>query len=143
MSVYKTVEFKRLIMGKLSHGGDLLEELTDVCKKENVVLGTIQAIGAVQKACIGYYNQHERKYQFTEIKKHLEIASLIGNISVHDGKPMVHAHVTFSDDESACYAGHLAAGTTIFACEFIVTVCKGPGFIRDYDEETGLPLWKL
>ena len=72
MSVYKTVEFKRLIMGKLSHGGDLLEELTDVCKKENVVLGTLEAIGAVQKVCIGYYNQQERKYQFTEIKKNLE-----------------------------------------------------------------------
>ena len=140
MSVYKTIESKRLIMGKLSHGGDLLEELTDVCKNENVVLGTIEAIGAVQKACIGYYNQQERKYQFTEIKKHLEIASLIGNISVHDGKPMVHAHVTFSDDESACYAGHLAAGTTIFACEFVIAECEGPSFIRDYDEETGLPL---
>ena len=143
MSVYKTVEFKRLIMGKLSHGGDLLEELTDVCKKENVVLGTIEAIGAVQKACIGYYNQQERKYQFTEIKKNLEIVSLMGNISVRDDKPMVHAHVTFSDDKSACYAGHLAAGTTIYACEFVISECEGPSFIRDYDEETGLPLWKF
>ena len=65
-------------MGKLSHDGDLLEELTDVCKKENVVLGTLEAIGAVQKTCIGYHNQQERKYQFSEIKKHLEIASLLG-----------------------------------------------------------------
>ena len=143
MAVYKTIESKRLIMGKLSHDSDLLEELSDVCEKENVMLGTIQAIGAVQKACIGYYNQQERKYQFTDIKKHLEIASLMGNISVRDGIPMVHAHVIFSDDKSVCYAGHLAAGTKIFACEFVIAVFEGPGFIRDYDEETGLPLWKL
>lgn len=143
MVVYNTIETKHLIMGKLSHGCDLLEELTGVCKKENIVLGTIEAIGAVQKARLGYYNQHEREYQFTEIKKHLEIASLMGNISVRDDKPMVHAHVTFSDDKSVCYAGHLATGTIIFACEFIIAVCEGPGFIRGQDEKTGLPLWKL
>ena len=141
MAVYETIESKRLIMGKLSHGSDLLEELTDVCVKENVVLGTIKAIGAVQKGRIGYYNQDEHKYLFTEINKHLEIASLMGNVSVRDDKPMVHAHVTFSDDGYACYAGHLAAGTIIFACEFIITICNGPKFVRDYDEETGLPLW--
>jgi hypothetical protein len=143
MAVFKTIESKRLIMGKLSHGADLLEELTAVCEKENVVLGTVEAIGAVQKGSIGYYNQDEKKYQFVEFDKHLEIAGLIGNISTRDGKPMVHAHVTFSDDKGACYAGHLSAGTIIFACEFVITVCQGPDFVRDVDEQTGLPLWKL
>ena len=143
MAVYKTIESRRLVMGKLSFGGDLLEELTDVCEKENVLLGTVEAIGAVQKGCIGYYNQDEKKYQFVEFDKHLEIASLIGNISIRDGKAMVHAHVTFSDDEGVCYAGHLSGGTIVFACEFIITVCNGPGFVRDVDEETGLPLWKF
>jgi predicted DNA-binding protein with PD1-like motif len=56
---------------------------------------------------------------------------------------MVHAHVTFSDDEGVCYAGHLSGGTIIFACEFIITVCRGASFVRDLDEQTGLPLWKF
>ena len=143
MAVYETIEPVRMVMGKLSFGGDLLEELTSVCEKENITLGTVEAIGAVQKGCIGYYDQDEKKYQFTEFDKHLEIANLIGNISTRDGKPMVHAHVTFSDDESSCLAGHLAAGTIVFACEFVITECKGPSFVRDLDEQTGLPLWKF
>ena len=143
MAVYKSIEPRRLIMGKLSYGGDLLEELTGVCEKEGVVLGTAKAIGAVQKGSIGYYNQDEQKYQFVEFDKHLEIASLIGNISTRDGKVMVHAHVTFSDDEGVCYAGHLSGGTIIFACEFIITVCQGTSFVRDLDEQTGLRLWKF
>ena len=143
MALYKSIEPRRLIMGKLSYGGDLLEELTAVCEEEGVVLGTVKAIGAVQKGSIGYYNQDEQKYQFVEFDKHLEIASLIGNISTRDGKVMVHAHVTFSDDEGVCYAGHLSGGTIIFACEFIITVCRGARFVRDLDEQTGLPLWKF
>lgn len=143
MSVYRTIESKRMIMGKLSHGGDLLEQLTGVCEKENITLGTVQAIGAVQKARIGYYDQDRHVYEFIEFDKHLEIASLLGNISIRDGKPMVHAHAIFSDEQGVCCAGHLAAGTTIFACEFVITVCDGAVFVRGLDEQTGLPLWTL
>lgn len=141
MAEYKTIEPKRIIMGKLLHGGDLLGELTAVCEKENLTLGTIKAIGAVQKACIGYYNQDDHEYQFTKTDQHLEIASLLGNISLRDDKPMVHAHVTLADDNGVCLAGHLAEGTIVFACEFVITVCEGAGYIRKHDEQTGLPLW--
>ena len=140
MAVYKTIESTQIMMGKLSHGADLLEELTAVCEKESVSLGTVHAIGAVQKACIGYYNQDSRAYQFTELNRHLEIVSLIGNISLRDGKPMVHAHVSLSDDQNVCCGGHLCPGTVVFACEFVITVCRGPDFVRTFDEQTGLPL---
>ncbi len=143
MAVYKTIQSKQIIMGKLSHGSDLLGELTDICHKEKIVLGTVTAIGAVQKACIGYYDQARYQYRFSEIDKHLEIASLSGNISLRDGKPMVHAHVILSDDQCVCFAGHLAAGTIVFACEFTITACEGPAFLREHDDPTGLPLWKL
>lgn len=143
MPSYRIIEPKQTVMGKLVYGGDLLKELTVVCEQENILLGTIKAIGAVQKACLGYYDQHKQKYQFTEIEKRLEIASLIGNISVKDNKPMVHAHVTLADDKNVCYAGHLAEGTIVFACEFLITVCEGTRLVRDKDEKTGLHLWKL
>ncbi len=141
--LYKTIQPNRVVMGKLPHGGDLLKELTLVCEEEKVSLGTIAAIGAVQKANIGFYDQQERTYRFTEFDRPLEIAALTGNISMRDGKPMVHAHLTLADDKSACFAGHLGPGTTVFACEFVITACDGPAFVREYDEQTGLPLWTL
>lgn len=130
-------------MGKLSCGCDLLQELTDVCVKGNIKLGRVEAIGAVRKACIGFYNQENRTYQFSSIDCTLEIAQLIGNVSLKDGKPFVHAHITLADEKGKSYAGHLAPGTVVFACEFVIESFDGPGFERVPDEETGLPLWSI
>lgn len=131
----------RIIIGKLSHGQDLLEAMTTICIKENITLGRVEGIGAVQRARLGYYNQSAREYQYIEFNNHLEITSLVGNVSVKDDKPFVHAHVTLSDEKGNAFGGHLAQGTRIFACEIIVHVFDGPKLTRSYDDVTGLPLW--
>ncbi len=143
MSIMKKVISRQLFMGKLSYGKDLIEELTSICIMENIQLGRIEALGAVQKACIGYYDQNSREYQFMDLDQHLEIINFIGNVSLKDGDPIVHAHITLADEEGKAYGGHLAPGTTIFACEFILESFEGPAFNRGLDEETGLPLWDM
>jgi len=67
MSRMKDITSKQLFMGKLSYGKDLIEELTRICIKENIQLGRIEALGAVQKACIGYYDQNSREHQFIDL----------------------------------------------------------------------------
>ena len=37
---------------------------------------------------------------------------------------MVHAHVTLGDAEGRAFGGHLAAGTPVFACEFVIQECQ-------------------
>jgi len=143
MSIMKDITSKQLFMGKLSYGKDLIEELTRICIKENIQLGRIEALGAVQKACIGYYDQNSREYQFIDLDQHLEITNLVGNVSLKDGNPIVHAHVTLADEKGRAYGGHLAPGTIIFACEFILETFEGQAFNRGFDEETGLPLWDM
>ncbi|OHB57211.1 MAG: hypothetical protein A2173_06480 [Planctomycetes bacterium RBG_13_44_8b] len=143
MPIYEQVQLKKTIIGKLGHDKDLLEELQTICKKEKVLLGRISAIGAVKKARIGFYEQVTRQYKFFEINKNLEISNLTGNVSVRDDKPMVHAHITLCDCEGNAYGGHLAEGTIVFACEFVLDIYDGPQYLREYDETTGLPLWKM
>ncbi|MHC4640966.1 MAG: PPC domain-containing DNA-binding protein [Planctomycetota bacterium] len=143
MTIYNEVQLQRIFVGKLKHGSDLLEELTSVCVHDDIHLGRVEAIGAVTKARLCFYNQQERKYDFFEIKENLEITALLGNISMRDGKPMVHAHITLSDAQGRAYGGHLALGTVVFACEFSIDVYQGPRLLRAYDEETGLPLWDM
>jgi len=128
-------------MGKLGYGSDVLEEITTICTNRDVKLGRIAAIGAVKKARIGYYNQEKREYRFTDLDFPLEIANLIGNISLKDGSPFVHAHVTLVDKTGKAYGGHLAPGTVVFACEFVIEAFDGPPFNRSYDDKTGLSLW--
>jgi len=143
MAVMKEVKLKELFMGKLKHGADLLEELTGICKEKNIHVGRVEAIGAVQKAVIGYYHQDKREYEYLNFDKHLEILNLTGNISIKDGSPMVHAHVTLADAEGKAFGGHLAPGTIIFACECVIEAFEGLILERGFDEETGLPLWNM
>ena len=128
-------------MGKLSHGCDLLEELTGICTKHDIRLGRVEAIGAVQKARVGFYNQETREYQFLDLDHSLEIAGLVGNVSLKEGRPFVHAHISLSDEEGRAFGGHLAPGTIVFACEFVLEAFDGPEFSRAFDQETGLPLF--
>ena len=143
MTKFKTVTPKKIIMGKLSFGCDLLEELTKIATESGIRLGRIEAIGAVQKVRIGFYNQNKRKYQFHLFSQPMEIVKLAGNISTKDGTPFVHAHITLADKAGKSCGGHLAEGTTVFACEFILETFEGPEFNRYLDEETGLSLWSL
>lgn len=137
----KKVEKHSVYMGRLSHGADLLEELNRLCGESNIECGRIEAIGAVQRACIGYYNQTRREYKFNTIDAPLEILKLFGNISIKDGAPMVHVHITLADENGRAFGGHLGPGTIIFACECIIEAFEGPAFQRIHDEQTGLPLW--
>jgi len=143
MTRFRTVRSGEKIMGKLGFGCDLLEELNRIATAQGVTLGRVEALGAVQKARIGYYDQNARVYEYVELDKAMEIVQLIGNVSLKDAKPFVHAHITLADESGKTFGGHLAPGTILFACEFIIEALEGPDFNRSFDEETGLPLWDL
>ncbi len=143
MALIREVKAAKMLIGKLEFGADLLEEITNICVDKDICLGRVEALGAVKKARLGYYNQKEREYHFYELNQTLEITNLVGNISIKDGTPIVHAHVTFSDKDGHAYGGHLATGTIVFACEIVIQVLDGPKFERGLDQETGLPLWSM
>jgi len=141
MAFYKEMTPTKSYICKGAHGGDLLGEITDFCKARGITLGRVEALGALKKAALGYYNQDTRKYETLQFDRHLEITNLVGNVSLKDSQPIVHAHVTLSDDTGAAIGGHLVAGCEIFACEFVVQAFEGPQLNRGFDEQTGLPLW--
>jgi len=132
-----------IIIGKLSYDSDLLEELTGICIEKNITLGKIEAIGAVKRSCVGFYDQTSMEYNFLNFDTPSEILSLTGNISIKDNKPFVHAHILLADESGNSYGGHLAPGTIVFACEFIIYSFSGAGLKRGMDDETGLPLWNI
>jgi predicted DNA-binding protein with PD1-like motif len=143
MSIMKKIKPREVFMGRLSHGGDLLEEITDICRKEDIQLGWIEALGAVQRARLGFYNQETHEYEFFVVDQPLEITKLVGNVSLKDNSPFVHAHITLADKRGNAYGGHLVPGTVVFACEFILEIFDGPVLKRDFDEVTGLALWTM
>ena len=131
MANVRIVKHNNYFMGKLRRGVDLLEEITQVCKKEDIRLGRVEALGAVKKARLAYYDQDDHEYRFFELDQHLEITNLTGNISIKDGEPMVHAHVTLADEKGKAFGGHLAPGTIVFACELVIQVLEKPLLYQD------------
>jgi uncharacterized protein len=143
MALLEKVKAGQMFIGRLAHGADLLDELTQTCSDRNIRCGRIEAIGAVQSARIAYYDQQKQEYGFLILEEALEITALIGNVSLKDGAPMVHAHITLADEHGKAYGGHLAHGTTVFACEFMLQAFESPILEREFDSETGLPLWAI
>ncbi len=134
-----------IFMGSLSHGTDLLEELTEFCVKNSINAGWINVIGAVSSYTAGYYNQESKKYhdiKSSEKDTGFEIASCSGNVSIKDSKPFVHIHAVFTDKDGNSFGGHVMKGTRIFAAEFMAVAFEGEDLVRFHDEETGLFLWK-
>ncbi|MBL7133888.1 MAG: DNA-binding protein [Phycisphaerae bacterium] len=143
MAVFTEARHARYIIGKCRKGADLLEEITSLCAAEGVKLGRVEALGAVQKARLAFYDQAARQYRSLELDEPLEITSLVGNVSLKDGHPIVHAHVTLADAEGRAHGGHLVPGTIVFACEFCIQAMEGAELTRGLDEQTHLPLWKM
>lgn len=129
-------------MGRLPHEGDLLESIEGFCRKNGIALGVFNALGAVKSARLAYYDQESREYREFAVDGPREMVSCMGNISLRDGLPIVHAHLALADGEGRTIAGHLMLGTPIFACEIFVQELLGEPLVRGLDEETGLLLWK-
>jgi predicted DNA-binding protein with PD1-like motif len=132
----------RSFLGRLAKGDDLLQSLEKLCQEYNITLGEVRVLGAVTRARVGYYDQGKREYYFLDFDQPLEILALVGNISLKDDQPMVHAHVTLGDTAGRSFGGHLGEGTPVFACEFaIYEHLADQALTRQYDPETGLTLW--
>ena len=132
----------RTFVAQLPYGSDLYDSLTQFIQHENIKLGRISGIGAVTHSVVAYYDQSAKKYITLEFNGGMEILSLQGNISLRDGKPFVHAHITLADADGKVFGGHLFPGTKVFACEVSIDEFEGEELVRGFDESTGLWLWK-
>ena len=141
MAKIKKQKINKLVWLKIKNGDDLHGALSDYCLKNNVKAGLILAIGAFKKAKLNFYNQNNKKYLAKSVNKPLEILSCLGNISLKDGKPFIHAHLTISDKTGRVYGGHLEKGSIVFACECAILEAAGELLNRKFDKLTALNLW--
>jgi predicted DNA-binding protein with PD1-like motif len=136
-----TYQPKRVFIGRLKHGADLLQELTRIVNEENIRTGSISGIGGLMRGAVAFYNQQTRQYERIELNESLEITSLAGNVSVSKERPFPHVHITLSDKQGRAFGGHLTQGCEIWACEVVIQEFEGGTLAREFDETTGLPLW--
>ncbi len=141
------MSFRKLDVGKIflvrvKHDSEIIEFVTELAKRNAIMAATFTAIGALKCAKIGFYDQEKHEYLETLISAPQEIASCVGNISINDGEPFVHAHVVLADKNGNAKAGHLLEGK-VFAAEVHLTELTGDKLARKKDAVTGLSLWDI
>jgi predicted DNA-binding protein with PD1-like motif len=141
MCLFEYSTIKELIV-RLEHDADLVQSITELARSKGVEAGSFMAIGALKHARLGYYDQKNHEYREMKIDTPHEMASCIGNVSLKDGEPFVHAHVVLADEAGNTKAGHLLEGI-VFAAEVHLHQLEGPKLDRKYDDVTGLSLWGL
>lgn len=141
MGSYEVGEGRRVV-ARLPRDGDLVEEILAVAREHGIDTGQVWAIGAVRRARIAYYDQDGRTYQELDLDQPLEIASLIGNVSLRNGETALHAHAVFADRRGRTHGGHVVSGCVVYACELLLSEFSGKVLERVHDEATGLPLWR-
>ena len=102
----------------------------------------LNGIGALENPEIGYYSINNKSYHRKHFKGEFELTSLIGNITMKEGKPFAHTHITFSDTNYKVFGGHLFDARITAAGEFLMQMGNGP-IIREMNHGIGLPLWCL
>lgn len=134
---------KRVIVGRLRRGDDILAALGALARQQHIGAGWIQLLGAVERAHLAFYDQAQQRYRDFHLDEPAEILAGTGNISRVAGAedPFVHLHLTLGDGEGRAWGGHVLEGTRIFACEYAIWVLDGPALERASDAETGLKLW--
>ena len=139
--VYAKFDLGRNFLVRAEHNSDLVQVVTELAEKEGIIVAAFTAIGALKRAKLEFYDQEKHEYQEITLDSPHEIASCIGNISVKDGRPFVHAHAVLADKNGNTKAGHLLEGV-VFAAEVHLRELKGAKLERKYDKVTGLSLWE-
>jgi uncharacterized protein len=124
----------------LERGEDLLEGLGGAVKELGLKAATLQVIGALEEATVGYFDPEAKEYRPISTG-HVEIASGLGNVSLRDGDPFIHLHLVLSGPDGAALGGHAMQGCRAFVVEAYFRALAGPPPVRQESPAHGLKVW--
>ena len=133
---------KEKIFISLDPGDKINENLEKVAVLESIQSAWMSGIGAISDIEIGYFDPAKKDYAHRKFEGEFELISLLGNISLKEGKHFAHTHITFSDTMYRVYGGHLFDAKITAAGEFVMIPGK-KNINRKLSPEIGIHLWCL
>jgi len=82
-------------------------------------------VGACAEAELGYFNRHLKDYRKKLFVEDMEIISFMGNGSLAEGKPVIHAHGSFGRNDFSIIGGHIFKLTVSVTCEIFLIKLEG------------------
>lgn len=124
----------------LEPGDDIHGSIQSYCADYDFANAEISGIGSVDSPTLAHYSMKTKKFTDNEFDGIFEVSSLIGNVSLVDGRPFAHVHVTISDINMNAHAGHLVKGTCSATLELILRPFPSRHTKSDNDT-VGLKTW--
>jgi predicted DNA-binding protein with PD1-like motif len=124
----------------LQQGEEAKEALLKMAKQQDVENVSFVALGAFEKATLGYFDWQEKKYQEIAVDEQVEVITLVGDIVPDEkGVPSFHAHTVLGRRDGGTRGGHLIKGMVRPTLE--VTMTELPAHLtRRKHPELGLAL---
>ena len=122
-----------------SKGDEAFSGLNEFAEKFHVTSAHFTAIGALRGATIAWFSPERKMYKKIPIEGQLEVASMIGDIALFNGKPVVHTHMVVGLPDGTARAGHVLEPHVWPTLEVIVTA-ELNARRKSLDPEIGLTL---
>ena len=133
---------ERTFVVVLDAGDEAFAAITDFADKNNLGGASLSAIGAFERATVGWFDRAAKDYRRIEVSQQCEVLSLIGDIVLGDGspgQPQPHLHAVLGLADGSTRGGHLLEGRVWPTLEVIVR--EAPAELRKtYRPDIGLAL---
>jgi predicted DNA-binding protein with PD1-like motif len=116
---------------------ELFGSLLNFAQKHKINSGFFYGIGASKECLIGRYSEKKKDYDWFEVKRQMEIASLVGNLTLKENHLYLHIHSTLGDKNLKTISGHLKKLIVFPTCEIVFFSFKTK-IQRKFDKLTGL-----
>jgi predicted DNA-binding protein with PD1-like motif len=135
-------EVPRTFILVFATGEELAEGLLGFAKAQKLSAASFKAVGALSSARLGWFNWESRRYEpAVTLDEQVELLSLIGDVALKDGEPIVHAHVVIGKKDGTAHGGHLLQAYVRPTCEVVLTESHAR-LQRIVDPASGLALIK-
>lgn len=106
----------------LDTGEEAFAVLTKFANRAGIAAASLTAIGAFEKATVGWFDFASKKYRKIEVGEQCEVLSALGDIAVgDDGNASLHVHIVLGLSDGSTRGGHLLAGMVRPTLEVVVT----------------------
>ncbi|MCA6117228.1 DNA-binding protein [Bradyrhizobium sp. WSM 1738] len=113
----------------LDTGEEAFEALTRFANEAGISAASLTAIGAFERATVGWFDIASKSYRKIEVNEQCEVLSAIGDVALgDDGKPSLHVHIVLGLADGSTRGGHLLEGMVRPTLEVVLT--EVPSMLR-------------